>query len=127
MKGYCILLLTRKACEYFQGGLRLLRLVEQPSMVSISRTCGVKCGVEEFDEEGELEFVWIYIDIHMKNVLARSMRGWRGSTSYVKGGIWVEGRDIIDIGFSKYGTSINEVYFEDHVWILNTVKSKRSS
>jgi len=26
MKGYCILLLTRKACEYFQGGLGLLGL-----------------------------------------------------------------------------------------------------
>ncbi len=55
------------------------------------------------------------------------MKGWRGSTSYVKGGIWVEGKDIIDIGFSKDGTNINEVYFEDHVWILNNVKSKRSS
>jgi hypothetical protein len=55
------------------------------------------------------------------------VRGWRGSTSYIKGGIWVEGRDIIDSRFSKDGTSINEVYFEDHVWILNNVKSKRSS
>jgi hypothetical protein len=53
MWGYCILLLTRKACEYFQGGLGLLGLVEQLSMVSISQTSGVKCGVEEFDEEGE--------------------------------------------------------------------------
>jgi hypothetical protein len=55
MKGYCILHLTRKACEYFQGGLRLLGLVK-PSMVSISQTCGVKCGVEECDE-GEFECV----------------------------------------------------------------------
>jgi len=46
------------------------------------------------------------------------MKGWRGSTSYVKGEIWVEGRDIIDIGFSKDGTSINEVYFEDHGLII---------
>lgn len=136
MRGYCILLLTRKSCEYFQGGLGLLGLVEQLSMVSISQTSGVKCGVEEFDEEGELECVstgWCKWDggstsiFTWKHVLARSMRGWRGSTNYVKGGIWVEGRDIIDIGFSKYGTSINGIYFEGHVWILNNVKSKRSS
>jgi len=36
MRGYCILLLTRRACEYFQGSLGPLGLVEQLSMVSIS-------------------------------------------------------------------------------------------
>jgi hypothetical protein len=58
MWGYCILLLTRKACEYFQGGLGFLGLVEQLSMVLISQTSGVKCGVEEF-EEGEPKCVLI--------------------------------------------------------------------
>jgi hypothetical protein len=36
MRGYCILLLTKRTCEYFQGTWGPLGLVEQPSMVSIS-------------------------------------------------------------------------------------------